>query len=157
MTIRYVTATSWRLCLPSREVKLYIITSEPLSLDALLRAVSHPGAGAVVLFLGVVRDNNEERSVNYLEYEAHEVAARASMQQIGQEAARRWSGARIAAAHRTGRLEIGEASVLVAASAPHRAGAFEAARYVIDTLKAESPIWKKEVFGGGEVWIGEGA
>ncbi len=136
---------------------MYTITSDPLSLDILLKEVSHPGAGAVILFLGVVRDNNEDRSVNYLEYEAHEVAARASMEQIGQEAERRWPGARIAAAHRIGRLEIGEASVLVGASAPHRAEAFEAARYVIDTLKAESPIWKKEVFEGGEVWIGEGS
>ncbi len=136
---------------------MYTITSDPLSLDTLLKEVSHPGAGAVILFLGVVRDNNEDRSVNYLEYEAHEVAARASMEQIGQEAERRWPGARIAAAHRIGRLEIGEASVLVGASAPHRAEAFEAARYVIDTLKAESPIWKKEVFEGGEVWIGEGS
>lgn len=136
---------------------MYTITSDPLSLDALLSEVSHPGAGAVVLFLGVVRDNNEDRTVNYLEYEAHEVAARASMEQIGQEAERRWPGAHIAAAHRMGRLEIGEASVLVAASAPHRAEAFGAARYVIDTLKAESPIWKKEIFEGGEVWIGEGS
>ncbi|MDP9351065.1 MAG: molybdenum cofactor biosynthesis protein MoaE [Chloroflexota bacterium] len=136
---------------------MYTITSDPLSLDTLLKDVSHPGAGAVVLFLGVVRDNNEDRSVNYLEYEAHEVAARASMEQIGQEAEKRWPGARISAAHRIGRLEIGEASVLVGASAPHRAEAFEAARYVIDTLKAESPIWKKEVFEGGEVWIGEGS
>ncbi len=136
---------------------MYRVSEEPLSLDELLREVSHQGAGAVVLFLGVVRDNNEGRDVNYLEYEAHEAAAEASMRRIGEEAESRWPGARIAASHRTGRLEIGEPSVIVAASAPHRAEAFEAARYVIDTLKAETPIWKKEVFEGGEVWIGEGA
>lgn len=136
---------------------MYVVTAEPLSLDALLHAVSHRGAGGVVLFLGVVRDNNADRSVHFLEYEAHDAAAEASMRRIGEEAERRWPGSRVAAAHRTGRLEIGEASVVVAASAPHRAEAFEAARYVIDTLKTETPIWKKEVFEGGEVWIGEGA
>lgn len=136
---------------------MYVVTAEPLSLDALLLAVSHSGAGGVVLFLGVVRDSNEDRSVRHLEYEAHNAAAEASMRRIGEEAERRWPGARLASAHRTGRLEIGEASVVVAASAPHRAEAFEAARYVIDTLKAQTPIWKKEVFEGGEVWIGEGA
>lgn len=136
---------------------MYVVTEEPLSLDALLLAVSHRGAGGVVLFLGVVRDNNADRSVHFLEYEAHDAAAEASMRRIGEEAERRWPGARLASAHRTGRLEIGEASVVVAASAPHRAEAFEAARYVIDTLKAQTPIWKKEVFEGGEVWIGEGA
>lgn len=136
---------------------MYQVTTDPLSLDALLAAVSHPGAGGVVLFLGVVRDNNADRTVRYLEYEAHNAAAEASMRHIGEEAARRWPGVRIAAAHRTGRLEIGEASVAIAASAPHRGEAFEAARSVIDTLKAETPIWKKEVFDGGEVWIGEEA
>ena len=136
---------------------MYVVTEEPLSLDALLLAVSHSGAGGVVLFLGVVRDNSADRSVHFLEYEAHDAAAEASMRRIGEEAERRWPGVRLAAAHRTGRLEIGEASVVVAASAPHRAEAFEAARYVIDTLKAQTPIWKKEVFEGGEVWIGVGA
>ncbi len=150
-------ATSWPSCHLSQEDHLYVVTEDSLSLDTLLGEVSHPGAGAVVLFLGVVRDNNEDRSVTYLEYEAHEAAAKASMRQIGEQAESRWPGVRVAAAHRTGRLEIGEASVLVAASAPHRSEAFEAARYMIDTLKAETPIWKKEVFEGGEIWIGEGA
>ena len=136
---------------------MYRVTEDPLSLDELLRAVSHPGAGGIVLFLGVVRDNNADRTVHYLEYEAHDAAAEASMRRIGEEAERRWPGVRIATAHRTGRLDIGEASVAIAASAPHRGEAFEAARHVIDTLKAETPIWKKEVFEGGEVWIGEGA
>ena len=136
---------------------MYRVTEDPLSIDELLRAVSHPGAGGIVLFLGVVRDNNADRTVHYLEYEAHDAAAEASMRRIGEAAERHWPGCRIAAAHRTGRLEIGEASVAIAASAPHRGEAFEAARHVIDTLKAETPIWKKEVFEGGEVWIGEGA
>ncbi len=134
-----------------------VVTDRPLSLDALLAAVSHPGAGGIVLFLGVVRDNNDGRDVHYLEYEAYDSAAEASMRRIASEAESRWPGTRVACAHRTGRLEIGEASVIVAAAAPHRAEAFEAARYVIDTLKAEAPIWKKEVYEGGEVWIGEGA
>lgn len=134
-----------------------LVTGQPLSLDAMLAAVSHPGAGGVVLFLGVVRDNNSGRDVHFLEYEAYDSAAEASMRKIAHDAEARWPGTRVACAHRTGRLEIGEASVVVAASAPHRGEAFEAARFVIDTLKAETPIWKKEVFEGGEVWIGEGA
>lgn len=134
-----------------------VVTDQPLSLDAMLAAVSHPGAGGVVLFLGVVRDTNDGRDVHFLEYEAHDSAAEASMRRIAEDAEARWPGTRVACAHRTGKLEIGEASVVVAASAPHRAEAFEAARHVIDTLKAETPIWKKEVFEGGEVWIGEGA
>jgi molybdopterin synthase catalytic subunit len=133
------------------------VTEEPLSLDELLREVSHPGAGAVVLFLGVVRDHNDGRDVRHLEYEAHVSAAEASMRRIAEHAQDRWPGTRVATAHRTGRLAIGEVSVLVAASAPHRAEAFDAARHVIDALKAETPIWKKEVFEGGEVWIGQGA
>lgn len=136
---------------------MYVVTEEPLSLDEMLRAVSHPGAGGIVLFLGVVRDSNDGRDVKHLEYEAHASAAEASMRTISQDAEARWPGTRVSAAHRTGRLEIGEASVVVAASAPHRAEAFEAARYVIDTLKSETPIWKKEVFEGGAVWIGEEA
>ena len=136
---------------------MYVITDAPLSLDDLLRHVSHPGAGGIVLFLGVVRDHNEGRDVHYLEYEAHPSAAERSMRRICEDAEARWPGTRLAAAHRTGRLQIGEASVVVAASAPHRGEAFAAARYVIDTLKAETPIWKKEVYEGGEVWIGEGA
>lgn len=136
---------------------MYLITEAPLSLDALLQEVTHSGAGGIILFLGIVRDNNDGRDVVHLEYEAHDRAAEASMRKIAGEAESRWPGARVAVAHRTGKLEIGEASVVVAASAPHRVEAFDAARYVIDTLKAETPIWKKEVFEGGEVWIGEGA
>ncbi len=136
---------------------MYLITEQRLDLTALLEAVSHPGAGGIALFVGIVRDNNDGRQVHCLEYEAYDSAAEASLRKIGGEAEARWPGVRVAAGHRTGRLGIGEPSVIVAASAPHRAEAFEACRYVIDTLKAETPIWKKEVFEGGEVWIGEGA
>ena len=136
---------------------MFKVTEYPLSLDELLREVSHPGAGGIVLFLGVVRDNNDGRDVNYLEYEAYDSVAESSMRRIAEDARSRWPETRLAAAHRTGRIEIGGVSVIVAASAPHRGEAFEAARYMIDTLKAETPIWKKEVFEGGEVWIGQGA
>ncbi|MEJ7652949.1 MAG: molybdenum cofactor biosynthesis protein MoaE [Chloroflexia bacterium] len=131
------------------------ISEAPLGVDEFLRHVQHPGAGGLVVFLGVVRDNNEGRDVKYLEYEAHIAAAERSIQQICEQAVARWPDVRLAVGHRIGRLEIGEASVVVAAGAPHRAEAFESARYVIDTLKAETPIWKKEVFEGGEAWIGE--
>lgn len=136
---------------------MYRVTDQPLSVDDLISAVTHPGAGGIVVFLGVVRNENEGRHVDHLEYEAHAAAAEAAFRRIAQQAEAEWPGVRLAMAHRTGLLRIGEASVVVAASAPHRAEAFEAARFTIDTLKREAPIWKKEVYEGGAVWIGEGA
>lgn len=114
--------------------------------------VSAPELGGVVLFSGNVRDENRGRRVDYLEYEAYVPMAEAELRRIGEEAMARWPG-RIALLHRTGRLEIGESSVLVAAASAHRAAAFEACRYAIDTLKERVPIWKREVWQGGEVWI----
>ncbi|ACZ41053.1 molybdopterin biosynthesis MoaE protein [Thermobaculum terrenum ATCC BAA-798] len=131
------------------------VTQDPISIDELISSVSHPGAGAIVIFLGVVRDNNEGRKVRYLEYESYEPAAKASMQKICGFAKDKWPGVRISAVHRVGKLNIGDISVAVVASAPHRQEAFAAARFVIDSIKEESPIWKKEIFEGGEVWIGD--
>ncbi len=116
-------------------------------------AVERPEAGAICTFQGVVRDHNLGRRVTYLEYEAYPEMALAAMRAIAGEVAERWSEARCAMAHRTGRLEIGEASVVIAVSSPHRAEAFEACRWAIDRLKERVPIWKKEVFEGGEAWV----
>src|SRR5207244_8415784 len=111
---------------------------------------------AIATFTGTVRDNSRARRVLYLEYEAYRPMAERKLGELAAEVARRWE-CRIALRHRLGRLEIGEASVMVAVSSPHRATAFEACRYAIDTLKVTVPIWKKEVWEGGEVWIeGEG-
>lgn len=132
------------------------IQDEPLELGPLVGFVERAGMGAVVTFSGNVRDHNRGRRVEYLEYDAYRPMAERKMREIAEEAVRRWQ-CRIAIRHRVGRLEIGEPSVLIAVSCAHRAAAFEACRFAIDTLKETVPIWKKEVWEGGEVWIeGEG-
>lgn len=132
------------------------VTSAPLSVDAVLRAVDGPGAGAVSSFVGLVRDHNQGRKVLFLDYEAYAPLAERALGLIVEEAQTRWTGARMAIHHRTGRLRIGEASVVIAAATPHRADAFAACRYAIERIKQIVPIWKHEHFEGGEVWI-EGA
>jgi molybdopterin synthase catalytic subunit len=132
------------------------ITGEPLRLEPLILHVERPEAGAVVTFAGNVRNHSRGRRVEYLEYSAYVPMAERKLREIAEEAERRWE-CRVAVRHRTGRLEIGEPSVLIAVSCAHRAAAFEACRYVIDTLKQTVPVWKKEVWEDGEVWIeGEG-
>lgn len=132
---------------------MYRITEQPLSTAEVEAAVAHPGAGAVVTFTGVVRETNLGKNVHYLVYEAYPPMAEKVMTQLGEEIAAQWPGARVAMAHRIGRLDIGEASVVIAVSTPHRADAFAACKYAIDTLKQTVPVWKKEVWEGGEYWI----
>lgn len=132
---------------------MFRITPEPLDALALMEAVADGGAGAVALFAGVVRDENLGRRVEYLEYDAYPPMAEKQMRAIADEVRARWPVTGVAMAHRTGRLEIGEASVIIAVSSPHRADAIEACRYAIDRLKATVPVWKKEVFEGGEEWL----
>lgn len=129
------------------------LTHAPLERDALVTAVSHPSAGGIVVFEGVVRDHARGKQVRYLEYEAYEEMARQRIQEIIAKAEQRWGVERVAVAHRFGRLEIGEASVIIVVASPHRAEAFDACRYIIDTLKASVPIWKKEVTTNGEEWV----
>jgi molybdopterin synthase catalytic subunit len=131
------------------------MVEHPLSPDAVAAAVDDPGAGGVVIFSGIVRNETGGRPVKFLEYEAHAPMAEAKMREIGEALRARWPGVkRVAILHRLGRLEIGEPSVLIAVSAAHRAEAFEACRYAIDTLKRTVPVWKKEHFEDGEVWVG---
>ena len=132
---------------------LILLTREPLNRDALIASVSHPSIGGIVTFEGVVRDNARGKEVRYLEYEAYEEMAVQQIHTIIVEAEQRWGLERVAVAHRFGRLEIGEASVIIVVASPHRAEAFEACRYIIDTLKASVPIWKKEVATNGEEWV----
>jgi molybdopterin synthase catalytic subunit len=129
------------------------ITREPLDRDALVAAVTHPGTGGIVVFEGVVRDNARGKQVRYLEYDVYPEMAIKQVRAIVAEAEQRWGARHVAVAHRVGRLEIGEASVIVVVATPHRAEAFEACRYIIDTLKATVPIWKKEVATSGEEWV----
>jgi molybdopterin synthase catalytic subunit len=114
------------------------------------------GPGAVLIFEGLVRDHNQGRRVSFLEYEAYEPLAIRALQRIIDEAADAWTDTRIGVHHRTGRLELGEASIIIVAASPHRAHAFAACRYVIERVKQIVPIWKHEHFEGGNIWI-EGA
>jgi len=140
---------------PDGDGDVYRVVEQPLSPDAIAALVDDPAAGGVVIFSGVVRNETGGRPVKFLEYEAHAPMAETKLREIGEEARRRWPGVkRVAMLHRIGRLEIGEASVLIAVSAAHRAEAFAACRWAIDTLKTTVPVWKKEHFEDGEVWVG---
>jgi molybdopterin synthase catalytic subunit len=137
---------------------LVAVTSAPLDLDGLIRELSGSGSGdgAVTTFLGLVREENLGRRVSYLEYEAYEPLAVRALQRILDEAREQWPATRLGVHHRTGRLELGEASIIIAAASPHRADAFAACRYTIERVKQIVPIWKHEHFEGGDVWL-EGA
>ena len=132
---------------------LFELTDQPLDSRHLEAAVTHPGAGAICTFTGIVRNSSRGQSVTHLEYEAYGEMAIAEMRKIAGEVAERWPEARIAFAHRTGRLEIGEASVIVSTSSPHRAEAIAACKWGIDRLKETVPIWKKEHAADGTFWI----
>jgi molybdopterin synthase catalytic subunit len=139
---------------------LLAIGSEPLELGrvaaALEAGLSAGSDGAVVTFLGLVRNHNLGRSVRYLEYEAYDPLALRAFERIASEVAERWPSARLALHHRTGRIEVGDASVAIATRSPHRGDAYAACRYAIERIKQIAPIWKREFFEGGDVWI-EGA
>src|SRR5262245_26425046 len=119
-----------------------MLTANVLDPSALVRLVEAPGHGAVTTFLGLVRDHNAGRKVTHLEYEAYEPLALKALQTIVDEAAEKWPSTRIAIHHRTGRLQIGDASVVIAAASAHRADAFAASRYAIERIKQIVPIWK---------------
>jgi molybdopterin synthase catalytic subunit len=142
-------------------IPLLAIGSAPLALDTLIDAVTDRGLasgsdGAVATFLGLVRNHNVGRQVLHLEYDAYEPLALKAFERINAEVAERWPDVRMALHHRIGRIEIGGASVAIAAASPHRGHAFSACRYVIERVKQIAPIWKREFFEGGDVWI-EGA
>jgi MoaE-MoaD fusion protein len=128
------------------------LTDQPLNAEELSKLVMRPSDGGLVVFSGVVRNHSEDRAVRYLEYEAYREMALPKLEQVQRETLERWPMANVAMAHRLGRMEVGETSVIVAASAPHRAEAFAAGRYAIDRLKEIVPIWKKEFFAEGESW-----
>ena len=137
-------------------VPLTAITMAPLDTEALVGALDTTGIGAVTTFIGLVRGHNLGRRVLHLEYEAYETLAVKGLDRIVSESLEKWPSARVAIHHRIGRMEIGEASVVIAAASPHRADGFAAARYATERIKQIAPIWKHEYFEGGDVWI-EGA
>jgi molybdopterin synthase catalytic subunit len=133
---------------------MFKITGEEIELGDVIRAVEAGDAGAIVHFLGVVRNNTEGREVSYLEYEAYPPMAEKKMAEIAQEIHEKWGLDRVAMIHRVGRLEIGEVSVAVAVASPHRREAFEACHYAMNRLKQIVPIWKREVWvDGEEEWV----
>ncbi|MDP9033199.1 MAG: molybdenum cofactor biosynthesis protein MoaE [Myxococcota bacterium] len=133
---------------------LVAVRGEALSVDEAITHVSRAGAGAVSLFLGTVRDENDGRAVVMLEYQAYASMAVAEMERIADEVCNELPGARVAVLHRTGQLAVGDVAVICAASAPHRAEAFRACRALIDRIKARAPIWKREHGPGGAYWVG---
>jgi len=133
---------------------VYTIQEEEIKPDALHEAVLADSDGAVTTFAGTVRDNTKGRGTSYLVYEAYKEMAEKKMREIGDEIKAKWEVDCVGVLHRVGRLEIGDISVLIAVSSPHRKASLEACHYAIDRLKETVPVWKKEVWtDGGEVWI----
>ncbi|HEY5058276.1 MAG TPA: molybdenum cofactor biosynthesis protein MoaE [Gaiellaceae bacterium] len=135
----------------------FLLSAEPLDVRAAMAEVERDDAGAVATFVGTVRRRSRERDVLRLEYEAYEEMAEAMLRALGADLTTKHELTAIAIHHRVGRVEIGEPSVVIAVSAPHRAAALEACREAIDTLKERIPLWKKEVYEGGAEWIGRGS
>jgi molybdopterin synthase catalytic subunit len=133
------------------------LTSEPLDVGAAIAEVARPECGAVASFIGTVRNRSRDRDVLYLDYEAFEEMAESMLARLRDDLAEKYRLSAIAIHHRVGRVEIGEPSVVIATSAPHRADALDACREAIETLKETIPLWKKEVYVGGEEWIGRGS
>jgi MoaE-MoaD fusion protein len=133
------------------------LSAEPLSLDAVVDEVRDDRAGAIATFVGTTRVESRGRTVQHLDYEAYEGMAENVMADIAASLKQRYDLCDVAIHHRTGRVEIGDASVMIAVSAPHRQDALAACKEAIDTLKEQVPLWKKEVYEGGEEWIGRGS
>jgi molybdopterin synthase catalytic subunit/molybdopterin converting factor small subunit len=135
----------------------FLVTAEPLDVARVVAEAANDEAGAVASFVGTVRRASRGRNVQHLEYEAFEEMAEAMLMRLGESLTEKHGLTAVAIHHRIGRVEIGEASVVIAVSSPHRASALDACREAIDTLKETIPLWKKEVYEGGEEWIGRGS
>ena len=130
------------------------IITEPINVSMILGSLRDPAAGAIDMFIGTTRNHSQGKEVRSLEYEAYAPMALEQMSDIVEDAKKKWAIKNISIVHRIGRVEIGEASVVIGVSAVHRKEAFEACRYCIDMLKKVVPIWKKEYFADGGAWIG---
>ena len=135
----------------------FLITEQPLDVARVVAEVERDSAGGIASFVGTVRNASRGRDVTHLEYEAFEEMAEPMLRRLGDDLTQKHGLSAVAIHHRIGRVEIGEASVVIAVSAPHRAAALDACREAIDTLKETIPLWKKEVYVGGEEWIGQGS
>lgn len=135
-------------------LNMFMITRSAISIDQVAQRAKHPDHGAELLFLGSTREYTAGKKTVFLEYEGYDPMARKMMLTIGQEIYRRWDGALTSITHRLGKVEVGEISVAIAVSAPHRQAAYEASRFAIDRLKEIVPIWKKEIWEDGTEWVG---
>ena len=133
---------------------MFRVTDKPIHLQELVDCVTDPEAGAVATFIGTTRNNNEGRRVIALDYEAYPEMAEKELARLGEEANKKWQICRMAIVHRVGPVQITEPSVMIAVSAAHREAAFAACRFAIEEIKRTVPIWKKEVYEGGTIWIG---
>ena len=133
---------------------MFRVTHEPIDLQELVRFVGDPEAGAIATFIGTTRNHNNGRKVIALDYDGYPEMAEKELARIGEAARNQWEICRMAIVHRLGPVQITESSVMIAVSSGHRAAAFAACRFAIEEIKRTVPIWKKEVFEGGEVWIG---
>ena len=133
---------------------MFRVTDKPINLQELVDCVTDPEAGAIATFIGTTRNNNEGRKVIALDYEAYPEMAEKELIRLGEEARKKWQICRMAIVHRVGPVQITEPSVMIAVSAAHREAAFAACRFAIEEIKKTVPIWKKEVYEGGEIWIG---
>lgn len=129
------------------------LTEKKIDTDKLIDFVQADGAGAINVFIGTVRNKTSEKKVVRLEYEAYDKMALKQIEHIVNQACERWTILKYAVAHRKGVLEIGEAAVVIAVATPHRQASFEACKYIIDTIKESVPIWKKEIYEDGVVWV----
>ena len=148
--------SGWATSRPASPVSggAFAIGPDPLDLEAVVAEVVDPAAGAIATFIGTTRTHSRGRTVVHLEYDAYPEMAESEMARIAADVKARHDVLHVAISHRTGHVPIGEASVIIAVSAAHRGPAMDACREAIDTLKQTVPVWKKEVFEGGEEWIG---
>jgi MoaE-MoaD fusion protein len=135
---------------------VFRLVREPINMQEISETISQPEDGAVVIFEGIVRNNANDKPVRYLEYEAYEPMALKKLEEIGLQAKKDYDIREIAVVHRLGHMEIGECSIVIAVASAHRGAAFDACRFAIDMIKKIVPIWKKEFYEDGQVWI-EGA
>ena len=140
----------------SVEVRVFLLTRDPIDIQSVTDRIQRPEDGAVVVFEGVVRNNANGKDVRFLEYDAYESMALRKIEEIGAQAKEKFDIRDIAIVHRLGHMEIGECSIVIVVASAHRGPAFDACRFTIDTIKQIVPIWKKEFYEDGEVWI-EGA
>lgn len=137
----------------TKPIPVITLTDQPLDINQITQLAHSPDAGAVNVFVGTVRANTQAKKVMRLEYEAYEPMAVSEIQKIMDVAKLKWPVKKIAVSHRVGILTVGEVAVVVAVATPHRKESFEACQFIIDSLKQTVPIWKKEIFEGGEEWV----